>query len=191
MKDLIKAENKGRRIKCLLSLDVAHHLYKAQLHGQSANKTTLKEAEDTSNLINFLFGKKQTTPYEFMKPIDTVVDESIDEYIKYKEGVLRWPFNKRVLESFSMWYAGSLSETAMLKCNMMYILNIGEAIIQRESGVYNDLQVKNHIDQVRDVGSSIFGYYPKSIRKSFVNAMLKFNEIEQKIEARKEKVYVS
>jgi hypothetical protein len=187
MNDCKKVEKTCRRMNCLYSLHLAHHLYKAQIKGQCANESTLKEAREISNLINFLFDKKQTTPYDFMKPIDRVINESIDEYEKYKEGVNKWPFNKRLLESFSKWYASSLPDTSMLKCNMIYILEIGKAVIQKETGAYNDLQFNNRKDEVINIGSSIFGYYPRAIMKSFVNAVLKFNEIEQKIEAREEK----
>jgi hypothetical protein len=177
-----------QQIKCFICLQAAHCLDKALLKGELATPTTIKEAEHTAQFISFLFNR-EVNPLAFIRPVETTIDESIEEYNDYKRFLQSYPYDRHVMESFSKWYTHTGFETVFLKCNMMYIIHFGHAICEKNLKLINDDQLIERFNEIIKAGKAIFGCRPKTIMQAFLKAVSKFDEIENKIHIRKEANY--
>jgi hypothetical protein len=183
-KELNQIKRQYQRTKTYFALTASHYFDLAVIKAQCAKPTTLSEAQNTSNLINFLF-KADTNPYEFMKPVEEIVNESIKEYQNFQKAVSMCPYEKRILTSFANWYAHSGFDVSMLKCNIGYIIHFGLAIQERNVGKITEAEMWQTFANIIEAGDSLFTFYPGSVMRTFVKTVRKFNEIEQKIELRK------
>jgi len=176
-------EKHNQQLNCLYCLIAAHALDKAILRGKLAKSTTLEEAQGTARLISLLFDEN-VNPYEFMRPIDENANKSIEEYKVYKKMVSEYPGNLRVIESFSKWYVNNGFEIALLKCNIMYIITLGSAISANRFGTINRDELIEHTEQYINKANKIFSYHPNSIKRCFLQAVLKYDEISTKVNKR-------
>jgi hypothetical protein len=183
-KELNQLNRQFQRTKTYFALTASHYFDKAMIHAQCAKPTMLSEAQKTSNLINFLF-KAETSPYDFMKPVEEIANESIQEYQNFQKAVSICPYEKQILTSFAKWYAHSGFEVAMLKCNIGYIIHIGLAIQERNIGKITETEMWQTFANIIEAGDNLFTFHPGGIMRTFLKTVRKFNEIEQKIELRK------
>lgn len=168
------------RVNTFYALITAHTLDRAILESHLAKKTTLQEAKTTSAFINFLW-KAETTPYEFMRPIDETSNKAIDHFNSYNLFLQRWPNEKRVLESFCKWYVNTGWDASNLKCNLNYILYSGIAIQDYTAGNISKQELDKCIESVAEAGKRFFSFKPQSILRAFTQASHKLSEIEDKI----------
>jgi hypothetical protein len=129
--------------------------------------------------------KAETSPYDFMKPVEEIANESIQEYQNFQKAVSICPYEKQILTSFAKWYAHSGFEVAMLKCNIGYIIHIGLAIQERNIGKITETEMWQTFANIIEAGDNLFTFHPGGIMRTFLKTVRKFNEIEQKIELRK------
>ena len=183
-RELHQIKRQHQRTKTYFAICASHSFDKAVITAQCAKPITLAEAQNTSNLINFLF-KTDTNPYEFMKPVEESVNESIKEYQNYQDAVSICPYDKRILNSFAHWYAHSGFEVAMLKCNVGYIIQFGLTIQEWNIGKITEAEMWQTFANIVEVGDSLFTFQPGRVMRTFLKTVRKFNEIEQKIELRK------
>lgn len=179
-KELTTINKQISRVTTFYALITAYKLDQAILNSHLAKKTTLQEAQKTSEFINF-FWKAETTPYEFMVPIEEHSNKAIDHFNNYKLFLQRWPNEKRVLESFCKWYVNTGWEASMLKCNMNYILYGGIAVQDYTEGNVSKQELDKCLESVAEAGKRFFSFNPKGILRSFTQASNKLVEIEDKI----------
>lgn len=184
LKDRKKTVIKIQRIKTYICLIASHHLYTAVIMAECSKPSTFKEAKFTSDMVN-LFFKKDSNPYEFMKPVEETANESIDEYKIYQDAVSQCQFDKRILESFAHWYAYSGFSVAMLRCNMGYIMQFGLSILERNNGKITEAEMIDSFACIIRAGKDLFTFYPGLVMRTFIETVKKFEEIEQKVELRK------
>lgn len=180
-------DKKYDQICTYYALIASHHFDKALIHAKCARPLSLDEAEKTSALINFIFSK-ETSPLEFLQPVDQKANEAIDCFQHYQNAKTKCMFDQRVLEGFAKWYANSGFEVAMIKCNIGYLLYIGWAILEFRSGKISEKQRDEIIEEIVRPENNIFSFRAGRVRKSFVEAFLKFREIENKVASRKQKI---
>ncbi|HAQ18426.1 MAG TPA: hypothetical protein DCR40_04230 [Prolixibacteraceae bacterium] len=179
-KELVQIRKNHAKIKTFQALIAAHSLDHAIISSHCAKKTTLPEAQKTSDFINFLF-QAETTPFEFMNSIEDTSNKSIEEYNVYKLVLQNWSTDKRILESFCKWYVNTGWEASMLKCNMNYILYCGIAIQQHYLEMISKKELLECIDSVSKAGNRFFSFKPMWILRAFTQASNKLVEIEDKI----------
>lgn len=183
-KELNQIKRQFQRTKTYFALTASHYFDKAVITAQCAKPTTLAEAQNTSNLINFLF-KVDTNPYQFMKPVEEPVNESIKEYQNFQKAVSICPYEKQIIISFAKWYAHSGFEVAMLKCNVGFIIHFGLAIQERNVGKITETEMLQTFANIIEAGENLFTFHPGRVMRTFVKTVTKFNEIECKIAMRK------
>lgn len=183
-KELNQIKRQYQRTKTYFALTASHYFDLSVIKAQCAKPTTLAEAQNTSNLINFLF-KADTNPYQFMKPVEETVNDSINEYQNFQKAVSICPYEKQIIISFAKWYAHSGFEVAMLKCNIGYIIHFGLTIQQRKLGMITELEMLQTFANIIEAGDDLFTFHPGLVMRTFVKTVRKFNEIERKIELRK------
>jgi len=183
-KELNQIKRQFQRTKTYFALTASHYFDKAVITAQCVKPTTLAEAQNTSNLINFLF-KAETNPYQFMKPVEETVNDSIHEYQNFQKAVSIYPCDKRVLNSFAHWYAHSGFEVAMLKCNIGYIIQFGITIQERNLKMITEREMWQVFANIVEAGDDLFTFYPGLVLRTFLKSVTKFNQIEQKIENRR------
>lgn len=179
-KELKQINRRLTRTKTFQALVAAHSLDSAIISSHCAKKTTLPEAQRTSDFINFLF-QAETTPYEFMNSIEETSNKSIEQYNVYKLSLQNWSTDKRILESFCKWYTNTGWEASMLKCNMNYILYCGIPIQQYYLEMISKKEMIECIDSVSKAGNRFFSFKPIWILRAFTQASNKLAEIEEKI----------
>lgn len=172
------------RSKCFFALLSAHSLDKAIINAHCAKPTSLKDAQQNSDFINFIF-QVETTPFEFMKSIDETSNKAIDNFNNYNDSLQIWPYDRRVLESFCKYYANTGWDISLLKCQIQYILYCGMAIQQRDAGNITEQELSGCIKSVAEAGKTYFSFKPRRIMRSFNEAVALFQNTEQKIEMRK------
>lgn len=136
----------------------------------------------TSHYFEKALSKSQCSSH-FMKPVDEMVNESIEEYQDFKKAVSAYPYDKQILNSFSRWYNYSGFEVAKLKSNIGYIIRFGLAITERNIGDISEAEMVQQFSEIIVSGKPVF--HPEQIIRMFLKAVTKFNEIESKIELRK------
>jgi len=182
-KELNKLERQYQRSKTLFALNASHQLNKAVLTANCAKNTTFKEAKFTSDMVNFFF-KRDTTPYQFMVSVEENANKSIEEYQKFKKSVSICPYDERIINSFSLWYTHSGFESAILKCNIGYIIHFGLAVQKKNLGMITETEMWQSFANIVEVGDSLFTFHPGLVMRTFVKTVKKFGEIERKIEKR-------
>lgn len=183
-KELNQLKRQYQRTKTYFALTASHYFDKAVITAQCAKPTTFAEAQNTSNLINFFF-KADTNPYQFMKPVEETVNDSINEFQNFQKAVSICPYEKQIIISFAKWYAHSGFEVAMLKCNIGYIIHFGLTIQERNVGKITDAEMWQTFANIIEAGESMFTFHPRRVMRTFVKTVKKFNEIERKVESRK------
>lgn len=184
LREINKVKKRLLRSKCFYALLSAHSLDKAMINAHCAKPTSLKEAQNTSDFINFLF-QTETTPYEFMKSVDETVNKSIDNYNNYNDSLLVWAYDRRVLESFCKYYVNTGWGISRLKCQIQYILYCGMAIQQHDAGNISEQELSGCFKSLGESGKTFFSFKPRRIMRSFNDAVALFQKIEQKVELRK------
>lgn len=183
-KELKRSRKKFQRSKCFLALIAAHSLDKAIIQSHCAKPTNLKDAQNISDFINFIY-QVETTPYEFMKSIEETSDNAIDNFNNYNDALKIWTYDRRVLEGFCKYYTNTGWDISLWKCQIQYILYCGMAIQQRDAGNITEQELEDYIKSVAEAGKTFFSFKPRSIMRSFNDAVAKFEEIENKVEQRK------
>lgn len=183
MNDLKKLKKQIQQSKTYFALIAAYHFNKAVLASQCAKPSTFQEAKFTSDMINFFF-KKETTPYEFMRSVEERVNESIKSYQEYQKAVSLCPFEKQALSSFAHWYSYSGFQSAMLKCNIGYIIHFGLTILEHKGGMITETEMLDTFERIISAGEDMFTFCPRLVKQTFLKAVVKFEEIESKVFSR-------
>lgn len=179
-----KLEKDYQRAKTYFALVASHYFDKAVIKAKCAKPTTLEVAQNTSNLINFLF-KADTNAYQFMTSVEETANESIKEYQNFQNAVSKCPYEKQILTSFAKWYAHSGFEVALLKCNIGYIIHFGLTIQERYMGIITEAEKLQTFANIIEPGKNRFTFHKGVVIQTFITTVEKFNEIEQKVEYRK------
>lgn len=179
-REINRIDRNYHRVCTYYALSASFNLERAVVHARCARPTTLKEAQNVSKLINTIFGKN-TTPYEFMHPVDQVANESVEYFEHYRNALSKCMFDQRILDGFAKWYVHSGFETAFLKCNIGFILYIGLAMIENANGTISKKEMDDFIENVMNNENNLFSFNAKRVKRAFSEASLMLKKIEDKI----------
>ncbi len=176
------------KLKTLICIQAAHHYDTALLYKESSKNTSLTEAEEVSKFINRFIpnANKKTNPYEFIRVPEVEINKAIDEYNRYKELLLIYPDEVRLIESFVKWYvhSGPNRSTAEIKFNVLFISFIGELMTLKSIHKLTQKDCDEAINIIMNQENIYFSFNMIRIKRAFIQAYLKMKEIKGKVEAR-------
>lgn len=172
-----------RRIRSFIYLFTAHSLLSAKNHSKCVKKTSLQEAQSTSDLVNLFIDNdyEKTTPYQFMKSPDEEANQAIKFYRIYEEFINTRKDDKRALEEFSEWYVNSPEETDMIRFNYPFIENAVTILLLKETNRINEEEYSEMIGSLKQFEHWFFVFNPLSIKRSFIEIMQKVDEIRKTV----------
>jgi len=199
MKELIELNRKlmknkriSHQIKTYCCMCAAHYYELAYLHSSCAKKITLAEAQNTADLINIFISDpyKKNSAIDFMVDVNEKANESIEDYREYEKRANSFPFDKRIIAGFSKWYAKNCSETVMIRLNAAYIRWLGATLLEIFVGEADMSKLLNLMKDLANNKDLPFNFHPGEVRRSFVKAMWKVKEIEEKVSSRKKFTHI-
>jgi hypothetical protein len=164
----------------------AHHLDLAIIKGGCAEKTTLAEAQEHDNLWGSIFLKpyKKTSPIISKVEINEKVNEAISEYELYEKCVDMFNYNKKIVTGFAKWYAKDNSQSIIIWLDAPYIRILGRTILKIYDGLSTFNELSDQIFFIKNYKELPLSFNLGSVKRSFIKAVWKYNEIEEKVESR-------
>lgn len=175
-----------QRAKTYYALMASSYFDKAVHSAKCDKPNTFEQAKYTSDMVNFFF-KRDTTPAEFMNSVEDTSNKSIEEYQNFKKAVSICPFDKRALSGFAHWYSSMDFEVSDTKCHLGYIISFGLTIQEKNNGNLSEPEMLQAIANLIKSGDNLFPFHPRLVRRAFIEAVKKFEEIEQKVKLRRTK----
>jgi hypothetical protein len=179
----ILTEKEIRRIRSFIYLFAAHSLLSAKNHSICVKKTSLQEAQSTSELVNLFIDNdyEKTTPYQFMKSPDEEANQAIEFYRIYEEFINTRKDDKRAIEEFSEWYVNSPEETDMIRYNYPFIETMVTILLLKETNRINEEEYSDIMGSLKQFEHWFCVFNPLSIKRSFIEIMQKVDEIRKTV----------
>lgn len=183
-----KAEKDYWRYKTLFALNAANYYNQAVLSSRCVKPSTLEEATRTASLIKLLC-KEDVNPLSLIKSEEETTNEAINKFHKYANIVKLYPFDSRPLESFCRYYAHTGWEVSLLKCNINYIIYGSTVVRQHQIGEITKSEMDQSLNAVIQGCKRFFPFNKRIVFESLLQAISKFQEIENKVLSRKAKTH--